>query len=187
LILHLLLLSNHFISGNPGAIQTIIGIAAILGLLWFIGHGIHENGRKVERAEWLERDNERIAAQSIELREAMERVAAQNRQNLNRTMEVINEREQALAKLENDMRIQRVANRGLWGDAKACRDSTALQMSGQTDGASKPGGTGQIRLPGDVERRIQEIGQLAQETVIKHNACAEQLKSLVNVTSTPRS
>jgi len=162
-------------------LPTIIGIAAILGLLWFIGHGIHENGRKVERAVWLGRDNERIAAQAKELSEAMERVAAQNRQNLNKTMEVINERDQALAKLENDMRTQRAANRGLWIDAKACRDSTAVQVPGQTGGASKPGGTSQIRLPADVERRLQEIGQLAQETVIKHNACVNELRSLVQV------
>jgi hypothetical protein len=33
-------------------LPTIIGIAAIIGLLWFIGHGIHDNGRKVERAVW---------------------------------------------------------------------------------------------------------------------------------------
>lgn len=158
-------------------LPTIIGIAAILGLLWFIGHGIHENGRKVERAVWLERDNERITAQAKELGEAMERVAAQNR----KTMEVINERDQALAKLENDMRTQRAANRGLWIDAKACRDSTAVQVPGQTGSASKPGGAGQIRLPADVERRLQEIGQLAQETVIKHNACVDELRSLVQV------
>lgn len=158
-------------------LPTIIGIAAILGLLWFIGHGIHENGRKVERAVWLGRDNERIAAQAKELSEAMERVAAQNR----KTMEVINERDQALAKLENDMRTQRAANRGLWIDAKACRDSTAVQVPGQTGSASKPGGAGQIRLPADVERRLQEIGQLAQETVIKHNACVDELRSLVQV------
>ncbi|MBV6447310.1 hypothetical protein [Nitrosomonas sp.] len=159
-------------------LPTIIGIAAILGLLWFIGHGIHENGRKVERAVWLERDNERITAQAKELGEAMERVAAQNR----KTMEVINERDQALAKLENDMRTQRAANRGLWIDAKACRDSTAVQVPGQQTGsASKPGGAGQIRLPADVERRLQEIGQLAQETVIKHNACVDELRSLVQV------
>ena len=83
-------------------LPTIIGIAAILGLLWFIGHGIHDNGRKVERAVWLERDNERITAQAKELSEAMERVAAQNRENLNKTMEVINERDKELAKLNRD-------------------------------------------------------------------------------------
>jgi hypothetical protein len=162
-------------------LPTIIGIAAILGLLWFIGHGIHENGRKIERAEWLERDNERIAAQAKELSEAMERVAAQNRQNLNKTMEVINERDQALSKLENDIRAQRAVNRGLWIDTKACRDSTAVQVSGQANSSGQSGGAGQIRLPGDVERRIQEIGQLAQETVIKHNACVKELRSLVQV------
>ena len=164
-------------------LPTIIGIAAILGLLWFIGHGIHDNGRKVERAVWLERNNERITAQAKELSEAMERVAAQNRQNLNKTMEVINERDQALSKLENDMRAQRAANRGLWIDAKACRDSAAVQVPGQTSSASKHGGANQIRLPADVERRIQEIGQLAQETVIKHNACVAELRNLVNVSA----
>lgn len=162
-------------------LPTIIGIAAILGLLWFIGHGIHENGREVERAVWLKQDNERITAQAKELSEAMERVAAQNRQNLNKTMEVINERDQALNKLESDMRAQRAANRGLWIDAKSMYGKSTV--SGQANGTSKPGGADQIRLPDDVERRIQEIGQLAQETVIKHNACVEELKPLVTVSA----
>ena len=96
-------------------------------------------------------------------------------------MEVINERNQALSKLENDMRARSAANRGLWIDAKACRDSKAMQVPGQTGSASKPGGAGQIRLPADVERRFQEIGQLAQETVIKHNACVNELRLLVQV------
>ena len=161
-------------------LPTIIGIAAILGLLWFIGHGIHDNGRKVERAVWLERDNERITAQAKELSEAMERVAAQNRENLNKTMEVINERDKELAKLNDDMRVMRASSRGMWISAKACPDSGETSR-GQTDGASKHGGANQIRLPADVERRIQEIGQLAQETVIKHNACVNELRSLVQV------
>jgi len=161
-------------------------IAVCAGFIWWMASTIHDNifndGRAVERAVWIQKDNERIAEQAKELGEAMKRVAAQNQQNLNKTMEVINERDQALAKLNNDMRSMRASSSGMWITAKACPDSGTASR-GQTDGTGKPSGDGQIRLPADVERRIQEIGQLAQETVIKHNACVAELRNLVNVSA----
>lgn len=148
-------------------------------VLLSIGYGIHENGRKVERVIWQEKENKLMAAQAKELDAAMKRVAAQNEQNLNHTMGVINERDKAIAKLEDDMRTQRATSRGMYISAKACSDKPAVP--GKADSTGQYGGDGQIRLPADVEQRIREIGQLAQETVIKHNACVAELKNLVNV------
>ncbi|QOJ19488.1 MAG: hypothetical protein HRU77_01520 [Gammaproteobacteria bacterium] len=162
-------------------LPTIIGIAAILGLIWFIGHGIHENGRKVERAIWMERDNERITAQAKELSEAMARVAAQSKQDINHTMGVINEKDKAIAKLKSDMRAQRASSGGMWITAQACDDSEAVRVRGKTDGSGESGGREQIRLPADVERSLEEIAELAQETVIAYNACVTELKNHVTV------
>ncbi|MBS0485292.1 MAG: hypothetical protein JSS06_08805 [Proteobacteria bacterium] len=179
----------EIMTGYATLIRYALWAALIIvcaGFVWWMASTIHDNiyndGRAAERAEYLQKDKERIEEQAKELSEAMERVAAQNRENLNKTMEVINERDKKLAKLNDDMRVMRASSRGMWISAKACPDSGETSRE-QTDGASKPGGAGQIRLPADVERRIQEIGQLAQETVIKHNACVAELRNLVNVSA----
>lgn len=160
-------------------LPTIIGIVAIAAVVWLIGHGIHENGRKVERVIWQEKENKLMAAQAKELGEAMERVAAKNRHDLNHTMGVINEKDRAIAKLEDDMRIQRANSRGMFISAKACSDKSAVP--GKADSSGQSGAADYVRLPADVEQRIREIGQRAQETVISHNACVAELKNLVNV------
>lgn len=155
------------------------------GFVWRMASTIHDNifedGRATERAEWLEKDNKRIEEQAKELGEAMHRVAMQNQKNITKTMEVIDERDKALAKLKNDMRTMRNNSRGMWISAKACTDSRDQSLPGGNDGTGESGGADQIRLPGDVERRIQEIGELAAETVIRHNACADKLRSVAKV------
>lgn len=160
-------------------------IVAFTGFLWWMASTIKSNifndGRAVERAVWLQKDKDRIEKQAKELGEAMDRVAKQNERNITATMEVIDERDKALAKLRSDMRTMRNNAGGMWISAKACTDRSLQSLPGRNDGSSEPGGADQIRLPGDVERRIQEIGELAAETVIKYNACADKLKSVAKV------
>lgn len=162
--------------------------ALIIICTWFVWHmagTIHDNifddGRATEHAEWLQKDKDRIEKQAKELGEAMDRVAKQNERNITATMEVIDERDKSLEKLRNDMRTMRNNTGGMWISAKACDDSERSSLPGRNDSSSEPGGADQIRLPGDVERRIQEIGELAAETVIKYNACADKLRSVAKV------
>ncbi|PTQ64106.1 hypothetical protein C8R26_1702 [Nitrosomonas oligotropha] len=160
-------------------------IIACTRFVWHMASTIHDNifndGRAAERAEWLEKDKDRIEEQAKALGEAMDRVAKQNERNITKTMEVVDERDKALAKLKNDMRTMRTNTRGMWISAKACDDSGHSSLSGRNDDSRESGGADQIRLPGDVERRLQEIGELAGETVIKYNACANKLRSVAKV------
>lgn len=160
-------------------LPQILFVIFIIGVCWFVAHEIHQNGRAVERAEWLEKEKTQQDAQAKALGEAMQRVADQNEQNLKNTMGVLNEKDQAIDKLESDMRAQRAANRGLYITAKACGDNGA--MPGQTKGAGRPGGAEQIRLPADVERRLQDLAEIAQRLAIDHNACVAELVQLVEV------
>lgn len=157
----------------------IIGALAIISACWYVVSAIHQNGRTVERAEWLEKEKAREEDLSKALGEAMQRVADQDENNQKNTMEVINAKDQAINKLENDMRAQRAANRGLWITAKACRDNGA--MPGKTESTSQPGDTEQIRLPEAIERRLRDLAETAQRLAIDHNACVAKLAPLVEI------
>jgi len=157
----------------------IIGALAIVGSLWYVVNAIHQNGRTVERAEWLEKEKAQTDAQAKALGEAMQRVADQNEQNSKNTMEVLNAKDQAINKLENDMRAQRATNRGLWITAKACGDNGAVP--GQTRGPGQPSDAEPIRLPGAIERRLRDLAETAQRLAIDHNACVAKLAPLVEI------
>ena len=160
-------------------LPNIICGLLVIGTCWFVAHEIHQNGRIVERAVWLEKEKQQQEAISKALGEAMRRVADQNEQNSKNTMEVLNAKDEAINQLENDMRAQRAANRGLWITAKACGDNGAA--SGQTKGSSQPGDAEQIRLPEDVERRLRDLAETAQRLAIDHNACVDELAPLVEI------
>lgn len=157
----------------------IIGALAIIGAAWYVVNAIHHNGRTVERAEWLEKEKAQTDAIAKEMGEAMQRVADQNEQNQENTMEVLNAKDQAINKLEDDMRAQRAANRGLWITAKACSNNGAVP--GQTKGSSQPSDAEPIRLPEDVERRLRDLAETAQRLAIDHNACVAKLAPLVEI------
>ncbi len=151
----------------------------VIGACWFVVHEIYQNGRTVERAEWLGKEKAQTDATAKALGEAMQRVADQNEKNQKNTMEVLNAKDQAINKLENDMRAQRAANRGLWITAKACGDSGTVR--GKTESTGQPGDPEQIRLPEDVERRLRDLAETAQRLAIDHNACVAELAPLVEI------
>lgn len=157
----------------------IIGALAIFGSLWYVVNAIHQNGRTVERAEWLEKEKTQQEDMARAMGEAMQRVADQNERNQENTMEVLNAKDQAINQLENDMRAQRAANRGLWITAKVCRDSSA--MPGKTESTGQPGDAERTRLPEAIERRLRDLAETAQRVAIDHNACVAKLAPLVEI------
>lgn len=159
----------------------IIGALTIIGACYYVVHSIHENGRQVERAIWLEKEKADKDAIAKALGEAMQRVADKNERNSKNTMEVLNAKDQAINKLENDVRAQRATNRGLWIDRKACDRANAL--SGQTKGASQPNNSEFLRLPVDVEQSLRDLAETAQRLAIDHNACVAELSPLVDVSN----
>lgn len=157
----------------------IIGALAIIGACWVVVlYAIHENGRSVERAEWLEKEKTQQEAQAKALGEAMQRVADQSERNQQNTMEVLDAKDRAINKLQNDMRAQRTAS-GLWITAEACGDGGA--MPGKTESPGQPRDAKPVRLPEDVERRLRDLAETAQRVAIDHNACVAELAQLVVV------
>lgn len=158
--------------------MLIIRLLLILVLLG-ITYLVHEDGRKVERAVWLQEKTDLLESRALELDKATKLAARQNKDLAIHTIGVIDERDKALAALKDTITNQRTKSTGMWISAKACSDKST--MPGQTSSTSESSGADYIRLPEDVERSLEEAGQRAQETVIKHNACVAELSKLVTI------
>lgn len=156
----------------------MIYLAAVLVFFLSIGgtgfYGFIQ-GKKVERAEWLERDAEQREKMAKELSAAMERVTKQNQANLNNTMKVINEKNEAIANLERDLdnagRVRIVTKK------PDCPSSHALPR--KTEGASErvlpisERGTG---IVGTVSNEIQSDDDTLNEQLRKVYINQERLK-----------
>jgi hypothetical protein len=163
-------------------LPTIIGIAAILGLLWFIGHGIHDNGRKVERAVWLKKEAKRSDELAKAIADATKAIDAEREKQTTALTEALkNDQIKAKDKLNNDLAGVRAANRGLWIDAKNCADRAAgatKEAQGTGFGGSE---AGRIRLPGQIEQNLWELAADAQRVVIQYETLRKTCLPLVEV------
>jgi hypothetical protein len=98
--------------------------AAIFYLLSVGGVGWYglEHGKKLERADWQEKEIEQRDALGRELSEAMKRVAEHNEKKQNNALKVINEKDNAISDLEsriadaNRLRITTVKSTACIGD-----------------------------------------------------------------------
>ena len=162
-------------------LPTIIGIAAILAVLWFIGHGIHENGRKVERAEWLENETKRSDELAKAIADARKAMDAEREKQTTALTEALNDQIKAKDKLNNDLAGVRAANRGLWIDAQNCADR-AVGATKETQSTGLGGGeTGRIRLPGQIEQNLWEFAADAQRVVIQYETLRKTCLPLVEL------
>lgn len=147
----------------------MIYLAAIIALLLSLGgagfYGF-EQGKKVERADWMEKDAEQREAMGKELAEAMARVAKLNETNLTNTYRVINEKEAAIAQLERNL-----------DDVSRLRISTkkpecpTYAVPGKTESASE-------RVLSISEHGTGNVGTVLNEVQSDDNALNEQLRKV---------
>lgn len=81
---------------------TLIKYAVIVAILTAIGFSIHQNGRKVERNDWLEKEQKRIKTQGEELRAAMQRVADRKKTDEMYNARIQNEYQNEINRLKSD-------------------------------------------------------------------------------------
>lgn len=147
----------------------MIYLAAVLAFVLSLGgtgfYGFIQ-GKKVERAEWLERDAEQREKMAKELAAAMERVTKQNQQNLNNTMKVINEKNEAIANLERDL-----DNAGRVRIVTKKPDCPSNTMPRKTEGASE-------RILPISERGAGIVGAIPNEIQSDDNTLNEQLRKV---------
>lgn len=159
------------------AIYAIIA-AVIFGAGFAVGDHLTTNSYK---AKMLDVANEKIKDDGIvavEVAASVQRVHDFRDEQDKNLMGVINEREKAIADLEQ--RERTAANRGLFVSSAACNGQNG--MPGKTDSASVVvSGSGRVRLSGEDESHVRIDYGDAQRVVIQYNACRKKLKSLVTV------
>ncbi len=180
-------------------LPQIIGVLVIVfGLLW-AAYSLVDYGRDLERAEWLDKQvkqqEKEIAHQkalAAEIGLAMERVAAQNKETVNNTLRVIDEKDTAINMLHSDLADAR-RMRVSFKETRTCSSDSA--MSGQADseqGHSGSSGGPAITINDGIhpEVRVTERSLIdgltkAHEEIemlkIHLVAATEQLKPLVEV------
>ena len=147
----------------------MIYLAAVLAFVLSLGgtgfYGFIQ-GKKVERAEWLERDAEQRDQIAKELSEAMQRKADHEIKNENNLMRVINEKNKEIANLERDL-----DNAGRVRIVTKKPDCPSHTMPGKAEGA------GERVLPIS-ERGAGIVGAISNEIQSDDDTLNEQLRKV---------
>ncbi|MXS81589.1 hypothetical protein [Nitrosomonas oligotropha] len=160
-------------------------IIVCAGFVWWMASTIHDNifddGRAAERAEWQEKEIKRTEDLAKAIADATQALAKERETQVNGLTGALSDEIKAREKLNNDMATINRTNRGLWIDAKNCRNRTA-ETAGKTESASVgASGTDRIRLPGEIEQNLRDYSVDAQKVVIQYNTCREILAPLVEI------
>lgn len=157
----------------PYLIILNIAVGLIAGS-WYQGY---QHGKKIERAEWVEKNAQRDALLANELGEAMAAKARIEDENTDNLMRIIDDKDAALDKLNRDL----VNTRGLYIRAKntSC-PANAVPGKAESTGESG-GGAGRERLPEPVEAGLWKLAADAQKVVIQYETCRQALRPLVEV------
>lgn len=160
--------------------MTIIQGVKYIVILLVIGSivfAIHDNGRKIERGVWLKEQSDYQKALAKDLGEAMQRKADLEQDNLKSIAKAINEKDNAIALLEHDIK----ATRRLYVTEKNKKCSSG-GVPRKTESSSQPGGqAGRVELYEQDERNIRRDYADAQRVVIQYEACRAALLPLVDV------
>jgi len=154
---------------KAGAVLGLI--AAAIAVIWLGIHAIHEDGRAVERAECLARENKALAWKQQQLEEANARNLALIEANSKLNDRVTNN----AAKENQKIHAADVALRsdpvGLRIPAEACRSDPVPTTP---DSAGVDPGRGRsdwLRLPGRTESDLYDYALKANRTRIKRDEC----------------
>jgi hypothetical protein len=156
---------------KAGAVLGLIVVAIVV--VWMGIHAIHEDGREVERAECLARENKALAWKQQQLEEANARNLALIEANSKLNDRVTNN----AAKENQKIHAADVALRsdpvGLRIPAEACR-SEPVPAASNSAGLNTGGGRADwLRLPGRTENDLYDYALKANRTRVKRDECRE--------------
>lgn len=157
--------------------KYIVIVLVLCGLVFTI----HSSGRKVERAQ-CQQEQQDFSARAEQLRRQaeVERIEEKRAYDEN-LMRLINDKQKAQADL--NQRMHELATGGLWINASTTC-SSGDRMPGKTENTrvdDRAAGPDKIRLPRKVEGNLLAIGYDAAELVDKYNDLRELCLPLVDV------
>lgn len=154
-------------------VAVVALIAAVISGIWYGVHAIHEDGRAVERAEWLGKENEELTEKQKLLDEANARNLELAAENTKLNDKVTNN----AAKQTEKVRVADAALRrdrdGLQILAETCR-AVAPTGSSHSAPVDNPGGrSAWLRLPERTEEDLYDYALKANRTRVKRDECRE--------------
>jgi hypothetical protein len=159
---------------------TLIKYAVIIAVIGAIGLAIHHNGRQIERAEWLEKEQADDKKRRIGINKIINHVRNEERAEHINTMRSLDERENEIEKLNNDYNALLDSNKRL--QFKASAASCPKPLPGKTESASLPAGEVTIELPAALESGIRGIGRDIEIELINCNTLRDIVSPLVDAT-----
>lgn len=148
-------------------------IAAAIGGVWYVIHAIHEDGRKVERAEWLDKENKELTKKQQLLDEANERNLELAAENVKLNDKVTNNAAKQNEKIHVADAAMRRDPDGLRVPAETCR-ADPLPGTGDSAPIDNPGGrSAWLRLPERTEEDLYDYALKANRTRVKRDECRE--------------
>lgn len=148
-------------------------IAAVISGIWYGVHAIHEDGRTVERAEWLGKENKELTEKQQLLDDANELNLKLAAENAKLNDKVTNN----AAKQNEKVRVADAALRrdpdGLRIPAETCRAVAPIATSDSAPVDNGGGRTDWLRLPERTEENLYDYALKANRTRVKRDECRE--------------
>ena len=152
----------------------VLCVIIITGSVLYWKHGIYEDGRIYERSIWLEEQEKQRVELAKEMDEAIGRVSQQNEAHRINTMRVIDEKDIAISKLDNDLAYAnrvRVSTKNT-----ACNANTVPGQTDSTGIADKSSGESGIRIAIGNDQEIYATEEQVGEMITALNHEKEALK-----------
>lgn len=156
---------------KAGAVLALI--AAAIAVIWFGIHAIHEDGRAVERAECLAKENKQLTWKQQQLEEANTRNLALIEANSKLNDRVTNNAAKEAQKIHAADAALRSDPHGLRVPAETCRAEpvpAAFASAGVDPGGRR---ADWLRLPGRTESDLYDYALKANRTRVKRDECRE--------------
>lgn len=156
---------------KAGAVLGLIVVAIVV--VWMGIRAIHEDGREVERAECLARENKQLAWKQQQLEEANARTLALIEANSKLNDRVTNNAAKENQKIHAADAALRSDPDGLRVPAETCR-SEPVPVTSDSAGVD-PGGrrADWLRLPDRTESDLYDYALKANRTRVKRDECRE--------------
>lgn len=148
-----------------------MGILAVL--LCLLVWAVHHNGRTVERAVWVAKENKELIDIQAQLKIANERNASLAAQNLKLNSEVTANAAKQMEKASVDDAAMRRDPVGLRIPRETCRPATQPAATGSASVDNTDGRTGGVRLPTGIETGLYDLTYRANKVRIKRDECRE--------------
>lgn len=154
----------------------IAAVSLVVGIGWYTIDSAYEQGRKMERLEWMEHEEVLKRQTDIRIAQLEYKMRTEREKADRRATQIIGDYANEIEKLHND--LNSVNDKRLYITAKAAScetDRSAMSSSNENTGIN--GGEIRFEIPEQTGRAIWQDYKFAAGLEIKHNALIDLIES----------